>query len=257
MKLRLNKNTARILGVALAALGFVVFCCLISAEIVHAQSKLPMRSLEFSWEPVEKAKGYELQFIRSSAGGSAAPINFTSATNGFKGELPVGQYKIKIRTLDSRGVPGTWSAPIPVSLKLPIVEALQPEVDSTIQGDDSEAFDVSFSWKSQGEAVQYVVTVLNGKGKKVFEETVEEPKAQVKLNVAQGYQWRVTAKLEDGFKGEEWEQSRSFVLLGSAIESPEMIAKYSSEKPTLKWARPKFAVGYRVEFISSATGNDS
>jgi|GEM_PF-3238746 len=239
---------------AIRVVAWVLLCAIYMVpESIYAQAKRPMRKLDFSWEPVAKAKGYELQFVRTAADGATDPLTFSSASSAFKGDIPVGQYKLKIRTLDARGVPGAWSPAMPVELKLPVVEASTPPADKVIQSEEAEEDKVRLAWKPIGEGVLYRVAVLNKKGKKIAEETVDEPEIEMKLNVAREYLWRVTAKLEDGFMGEEWETAREFSLIGAALETPEIKSNYSKEKPIVKWSRPKFTGAYKFD-VSIKTG---
>lgn len=221
----------------LAAIGY--FC----ASVAWAQSgAAPVRFVEFAWPQVADAVGYELEF--ATTGGQ--PLARRVTTNAWQGELPVGTYKLRVRSQDSRGVPGKWGKPIPLVLAYPPVERVAPADAAQINGTDKTA-DVRFVWQAFATAARYRVEVKTDDGAKVAVKEVDGDAAVISLATAKRYQWAVIALLPDGTPGDAGKSERALTILGPQLRQPKLSAALKGSKPRVKWAGATGAASYRVK----------
>ncbi len=212
-----------------------------------AKPVLPMRTLEFSWAAVDRAKAYELKFEPAGKGEDGAePILINSAGSSWKGQLAAGKYRLRVRTIDRRGVPGAWGEPQAVALPLPPVEAVSPADKAVVKSEESDKAKVKLAWNDLGDGVSYRVEVRDKKGKVVFHDDLDETEVTPELPVSKAFVWTVTAQLADGSSGERWASPRSFALQGGPLEAPEITTPYEAGTPLVKWSKPKNAARYAV-----------
>src|SRR5438128_549447 len=102
-----------------------------------AQTPYQRRTLELELEQVEGSSGYDVQvekFLRDGKKGEVKTFHLKSST--WKATLNPGHYEMKVRTIDSRGVPGEWapSRDFIVPLFPPLLK--EPKDASTLNSDD-------------------------------------------------------------------------------------------------------------------------
>ncbi len=201
-----------------------------------------VRFVEFAWPEVEDAAGYELEFATDAG----TPLQKQVKKNAWKGELPVGKYKLRVRSQDRRGVPGKWGKPIPLALTFPAVEHVAPAPAARIAG-ATKAQDVSFSWKAFDAAARYRLEVKDEDGKNVGIKETDTATATLSLPTARKYVWAVTALLPDGTPGEEPKDERDFTVLGPQLPKPKVSATLKGAKQAVKWTGATGATAYRIK----------
>lgn len=214
-----------------------------SAPTAYGQ-KAKLRKLDFSWDAVPGAKGYDLE-LGPTIGGKAKLVQ--TPKTSWSGELIPGTYKLRVRALDKRGVPGKWSDAFPVVLPYPAVSATAPSSNQLLKTSDKvDRAPVTFRWEPVGPDVTYRVTVAGQFTAQKFEKEVDDAEIEMDLPVADRYAWSVVA-LSEGQPGDVSETPQSFVLEGPPLETPELGKSFDPAQKTLSWKRPQRASAYQVQ----------
>lgn len=211
------------------------------------------RSLEIELEQIEGGKGYEIKLVQIARDGSEKETLFKTETNVWTTQLEPGKYKLSIRSIDSRGVPGDWGKEQPFTVKLPKVVPLKPKGEFVSK--EEAVGDVRFKWKGMAGAKGYKLEVFDENGGLVKEDIIEGNKTSkvIPLPVAKPYRWQIAA-LSDGDLGGEQSASVEFMLLGPRLEKPEYkdIADENTEQ--IQWTQPDFAEKYRYRLSKKIRG---
>lgn len=236
---RLSQSTTVSLALVLGALA-AVFGGWTSESLAQ---RAVLRKLDFSWDEVQGARGYDLELAPTKAG---KPKQFKTDKTSWSGELEPGSYKLRVRALDRRGVPGTWSDAFPVALPYPAPKALAPAPSAVIKAVDADKTRVSFRWQSLGEGVAYKIKVEDEKGQARLERDARDAQAEIELPVATRYTWSVRA-YADGQAGDELKAPVAFLLEGPALASPTLARPFEATSRTLAWVKPAHAESYVVK----------
>ena len=103
------------------------------------------RRVELSWPTVPKAKSYQVELKRKI---NADVIKTPRKANSWKGRLDYGTHRLRVRSVDGRGVPGSWSDFTEFIVKPPIVKSLVPKSGETYIAAEGEDVKVNFFWKN-------------------------------------------------------------------------------------------------------------
>jgi len=170
-----------------------------AAAPAHAVS----RAIVMEWEKIKGRAGYELELVRLTKAGREAPQLFTSEEANWKQELAVGNYEIRLRTIDDRGVPGDWGAASPYIVKLPAPKLLSPSAGSEIKPvPRARLHPVAIEWEAVPETKAYLVEILNASDKVVDRKRIEGLSYSRELPVGKSYRARVAALGEEDSVGE-------------------------------------------------------
>lgn len=201
-----------------------LFVCQVSlAQETAAREK---RQISLELEEVEGASAYEIELISKKTN---KPLSFKMTKPLWKASIRPGEYSLRLRSYDARGVPGNWSEATEFLVRLPSPLLLQPVADSAIKTNEDENFSVAFAWQEIPGAKKYRLDVLQVGGTQKWSETFTEPKGEVKLPVAKPYTWTVTAISQNKEDGETQEKPQPFTLIGRKLEPPKI------EKPEDIW----------------------
>ncbi|MCC6277938.1 MAG: hypothetical protein IT289_08500 [Oligoflexia bacterium] len=218
---------------------------LISILGVSAFAELPRRSLEMELEEIEGNQGYQVEVTRVLKGGEKKkPVVFKLKSNTWNAKLVPGKYELRVRTVDSRGVPGDWSPAQELSVKLPPSRPLKPQTGEVIRSEEAEKEKVTFSWQPVQGAARYKVQVFNQKGQVVAESTDSGESAALEIPVADAFSWQVTPIAEEEIEGDLFEQAARFEVYGGALESPEFEQIENINTELIKWKKVDQAIKY-------------
>jgi hypothetical protein len=186
------------------------------------------RVVNFEWEPIEGAKYYDIE-IRKKAKGSKTSL-FKTEKAEWTGKLSVGRYEFRLRSLDTRKVPGDWSDYSELDVALEPVKPKSPADDENIKATDAEKQEVKFEWQETPGASGYTVEILNEKNEVVATEKVSKPQLEYTLPTAALYSWKVKAISEEGLES-EGVPVQKFTLMGPKLEKAKI------EKPENEFVR--------------------
>ena len=205
------------------------------------------RVVDLEWGTVEGASEYELQFVRILKDQvKKKPAYFTTTEPQWRGRLNFGLYQMRIRTYDERGVPGTWTDPTEVAVKVKAPPLLSPEHKIKILTKSDGDFETTFKWARTTGADRYRIEVRNDTGS--FSETreVKEETFTLTLPVAQKYHWKVTAIMPNNQDGEPAKKAQSFILIAKPIDLPVINPPDTKFVESLSWSKPGRSEWYRL-----------
>jgi hypothetical protein len=196
------------------------------------------RQVNLEWEEIEDATLYEIQVTRILKDGQRKkPLYFKLKKARWAATVNPGRYEMRIRSYDQRGVPGEWADPMEFWVKIAAPETIAPLKESKIKTEGDEKADVEFRWNPVEGASSYELTLESLDGKIKESKTLEGTSLHLDLPVAASYNWKVTAVMPEGEKGEDGE-SALFSLLGRPLETPQIEKPLSRFVREMKWERP-------------------
>jgi hypothetical protein len=200
------------------------------------------RQVDLEFEEVAGATSYEVELTSKI---SKKTLTFRMNIPHWKAEIKPGEYTLRLRSYDERGVPGDWSDPTPFVIKLAGPTLVTPEMNAEIKTKAPEKFDTTFKWQAVPGCLNYRVEVTaldpTGGAKTVVTENFKTNEGIISLPVASKFTWRVTPISNTGIDGESQDVPGAFALIGAEISSPEIDRPEDVYVQTLKWDKPKFA----------------
>lgn len=194
------------------------------------------RLTQFEWDPIPKAKAYEIEIRPVSATGEKKdPFRFNVTDTSWNGELKPGQYTMRLRSLDRRGVPGEWSRPESFYVKLYAPTPISPANDQVINSNEEDSAEVKLSWVLQSEASLYKLHIEDESRTVVQDHEVKENQITLTLPVARRYQWSLIGYDKQSKEGEPFGPPISFTLMGKMLETPQIQIPDSPFVRSLSW----------------------
>lgn len=204
------------------------------------------RYLELELEEVEGAKGYHVQVTRIMPDGSRKkPFVFKLKNNQWAATLNPGQYELSVRSIDERGVPGEWSEPEKLVVKLQSPNIKNPMSESKIQADDTKSEKVGFEWEAVAGVESYVFRIYNSQGKVIKEEKVNNTSVKKELDVAQRYEWEVAAVFDEKLEGDPTPRI-AFDLIGPKLSEPKNKQVDDINTSVIEWKSVDYAQKYEL-----------
>lgn len=202
------------------------------------------RLVNFEWEPIPGASSYDVELQQKKENGKTFKFKVKDAV--WNGRLAPGQYDMKLRSRDYRGVPGDWSPSSPVEVGLESAVLVYPRPQSTLGGRGAKDTEVVFRWQPVGGAVAYEVEVSNDDGSFAQKERISGTQWKLDLPVAREYTWKVTALGAEADVKSEAVSLAQFNLLGPKIEKPVLEKPENEFVRDVRWKRPDNAATYDV-----------
>lgn len=221
----------------------LIFLLMTTLLTATAAAESLRRKVQFGWEPVDEAHGYELEFKATKK--NEKTYQFKTKKAEWKGILPIGFYEMKVRALDDRGVPGDWSEPSLFEVPLEPVRYVSPGEKKQLKSSSQGKTEVEFRWESVKGAKNYEIEIFSEDEKVKETKKVSALNWSVDLPVAHTYSWKVTAISADGLKSDPV-KTQTFDLVGGKIDKPEITKPENEFVREVKWSKPDNAVTYDV-----------
>ncbi len=222
------------------ASAFIIIAILFAVPVVKAATL--SRSITLNWEEVPDSTGYELELTRTlSKGQKSKPLKFKTKKNTWTGKILPGEYTMRLRSLDDRGVPGEWSEPSTVVVRLPETTLLAPTEKATLQTSSDKDQEVVFQWAPVPGASRYKVEIFGEDGSPVHAAEVGNTSWRYSLPVARMYKWAVTPISPENIPGDPVTSPFSFTLVGKALEAPVVEQPDSRFADKISWSTPEHA----------------
>lgn len=226
------------------ALGFLFLILSFSA------SAQVSRWIDMEWEEVPGAKGYEVELFQEVKGSKLTRGKFKLDESRWSHAVSPGQYSLRIRSLDPRGVPGEWSDYVPLKVRLENPQLLLP-----VPGAKLDKPEVQFEWSEITGAKSYQLVILNPTGGLLLNTTLQENKYSFPLRSLGKYDWMVFALEEnEGPRPQEiWPKKsfRSFERVGGELDAP-FVNLSLDRKVNLTWQKSPFAQVYEIDYLPPA-----
>lgn len=232
-----------ILGHALFIL-VTVLGLFLSSGPAFAEPKV-RRNVEIEFEAIEGATKYEIQVVQKGA--KRKPMRFQLKAPFWTASIKPGLYSMQIRSFDDRGVPGDWSPPTDLQVKLPAIIPITPQTGTIIKSGRADEQNVKFQWEPVPEAAKYEIFVRSNTSDFKKEEVIEGTSLDVALPAGQNYEWNAVAIDSKGEKGEVLEQPFQFEMRGPPLSKPQFEKPRSKYVREISWKAPDFANSYSYE----------
>lgn len=208
------------------------------------------RWIDMEWDEVPGARGYEVELFQEENGKKLSRGKYKLDESRWSHAVTPGQYSLRIRSLDPRGVPGEWSDYVPLKIRLENPQLLLP-----VSGAKIERPEVQFEWSEISGAKSYQLVVLNPSGSSVLNTTLQENKFAFPVRSLGKYSWMVFA-LEAGEASrpqESWprKEFRSFERVGGELDAP-FVNVTLDKKVSLTWQKAPFAEVYEIDYLPPA-----
>ncbi|MBX2988990.1 MAG: hypothetical protein KF802_13965 [Bdellovibrionaceae bacterium] len=220
----------------------LLILCLLSVGL-PAEAQQYRRLVNFEWEPIEGAQIYELELQQTKKDGKTYAFKVKQAA--WNGRLSPGEYNMRLRSIDSRGVAGEWGDPSPFQVNLESARLVSPEPKAAITAKGAQETDVTFRWEAVGGAENYLFELQTEDGSFKKQEDLKEPTITVRLPVAKNFSWKVTAAGADGARSEATSLGE-FSLLGPKLGTPEFERPENEFVRDLKWSKPENTESFDV-----------
>jgi hypothetical protein len=230
---------------------FLLVLLALTTLCAHAQRD---RWIDLEWDAVPGVKNYEVELFEEVGGEQKARGRFRSETPFWTHPVPPGKYSLRLRSLDTRGVPGPWSEQVPLKVRLQNPQALRPVAQMKL----TEA-EVTFEWSEVPGAATYQLLIKDDRNKIFHTATLEGLSQSVYLETLGEYQWAVVA-LEQGEAPKELDDIpstffRGFSRVGGDLEAP-WVSLSVNEKVSLTWDKVRFAQHYEVDYLPPPEARD-
>lgn len=212
--------------------------CFSQAAIAEPHRRL----VNFEWESLEGAKGYEIEF-RNVKKQDSKPYKFKVTTAAWNGRLPAGKYMLRLRAFDYRGVPGEWGEQVEFDVNLENVVPKFPTANAQIETKKNDKFEVDFEWNAVPNAENYTIEISTADGKIIKSDVVSKTEYSLKLPVSAAYSWKVSAKGKEDLASDATTVSQ-FTLLGGKVATPEIEKPETEFARKIRWGVPEFANAY-------------
>lgn len=203
--------------------------------------------ISFEWDPVAGAKRYQVQFTNQK-NNSEVVTDFFTETNSYTGPIPPGIYKMKLRSLDHRNVPGVWSEEVAFPVLLDKVEVTKPvKVNLEMRSQSAETDEVNFEWKEVLGADKYSLKIKDAdSNKEILEQVISDFKIVVTLPVGKKYIWSMTA-LDSGNLNSEVETTGEITVIGKKLDKPVIVTPENQFVRDVSWNQDPLAQTYSIE----------
>lgn len=222
-----------------------------AAQTTPASEEPSKATLDLEWEVVEDAIAYEVQ-LTPAAGGE--PLRFIAPENKLSQSLPVGVYRLQIRSKDkASGYYGPWSESTEVEVTTKIVELLEPLNGAEISEPKERRREVMFRWKPMPDAEKYAL--------KLWSEDIDQSKEYDTRNTSAGlllptghtYFWQVTYESAQSIGYRASPKTYSFTLLGKQLVPPVVSRKINPHiVKRMSWTRSPGAQFYKAKLMRRA-----
>lgn len=230
------KITHLLLALLFALLALFVLFTLFTPTPVHAQegTRNSKRVINLEFEPVPNATLYEIEL---TAKHNREVKSYKLQTPKWSAELPPGEYTLRLRAYDQRKVPGEWSDPSPIVVKILAPEIFSPKSGSEIKTGEARSYETPFVWQKMEGAEKYRVDVISSDGK-VLSRKFRTNNGKIRLPVARRYRWKVTPIGPQSLEGETQNEPTPFILWGGPLPSPQIEKPEDPWVEKLEWDNP-------------------
>lgn len=205
-----------------------------TVSLAAQQPNVESRTVTISWEAVLNANYYEILFINDEG----KEFNYKTPSAEWSGTLPYGKYNLKIRSYDSRDVPGKWGTDEVVYIKYKAISLNLPKNKSRIKSSNAQKYMVNFSWSQAGPAATYKLKIKAKNSDFQKEIEVQNTQSEQELPVANIYTWSVQPYYKD-IAGEVSEES-VFALLGPKLENPKFKKPENEFTDVIEWTQSDY-----------------
>lgn len=188
--------------------------------------------VEFAWERVPDAKGYEVEFVNTSRSDSKQKMK--TKKSFWSGGLVTGIYKMRIRSLDHRAVPGAWSEATELMVLPPDPQVIAPK--RRVVSQQTEKSPIKFQWKAREGVSSYLLKINSQSSDFKYEKVVNSTSIEVELPIAQRYSWQVYSQVQ-GVADKLLSAKINQTLVIGRAQTPEIHAPTNEFIEGIEWKK--------------------
>ena len=211
------------------------------------------RWIDIEWDKVPDAKEYEVELFLEEDGSSYSRGKFKVDSPHWSNTVFPGNYSLRIRSIDARGVPGEWTDKFPVKVKILNPTLVRPTKVEKV----SDTF-VKFEWLPVKDATGYQLIVRDGNKKVIHQSTINETSESVYIKSLGAYSWTAFAlgQGEAALPKDEWSEKSfiTFERVGGELEAPQVQTKVA-KNVELSWRPVNDAQVYEIDFMPDPQSN--
>lgn len=211
------------------------------------------RWIDLEWEAVPEARGYEIELFQEVDGKNLPRGKYKTDEAAWSHAVPPGRYFLRLRSVDRRGVPGEWSANIPLKVRMQNPLLLRPVPDDKV----SDPL-VSFEWGPVEGASSYQL-IVKSNNEVIHNAQTSEQKASVYIDDLGDVQWTTIALEKD-------EESRSpdeipagafkkFKRVGGLLDAP-VVSLALNDKVNFTWDQVRGSKVYEIDYFPPPGSGD-
>jgi len=198
------------------------------------------RSIFLEWEPIDEASSYDVEIVKIGEKKQLLkPKVFVSPKAEWSGKLELGQYALKVRGRDRRKVPGDWSEAQDFTVGLDTPKLILPKSNEKVLTRSEETEKIKFQWQPVSGADEYLFELTSTDGKISESQRTRDHDVTLKLPVATGYSWKVTAENKKGYKSDTV-AIEQFEVWGGKLTRPTLTEPANAFVRELEWQRPNY-----------------
>mgnify|MGYP006188929401 CR=1 FL=1 len=211
------------------------------------------RWIDMEWEPVPDAREYEIELFQEVEDKSLPRGKYKTDSPAWSHAVPPGKYSLRLRSMDRRGVPGEWSAKIPLKVRMQNPVLLRPVSDDKI----SDPL-VTFEWGPVEGAGKFQL-IVKSNNKVLHNAVTNDQKSSVYLDDLGEVQWASLALEKDEEPREPADVPlsafKSFKRVGGLLEAPKVNLTLN-QKVNLSWGKVRGAQFYEVDYFPPPGSGD-
>ena len=212
-----------------------------------ALSQTLQRQIDIDLESVPDASQYEIK-ATSTNNAESASLSYIVPKNSFSKRLPLGKWKLEMRSYDQRGIAGRWEPISEIDLKFKPATLIEPSAKSVFRTQPDKNITMNFRWDVFDEEATFSLEIKAvTTGETVISKEIKGGSTQV--NLKQGtYTWRVESKPPDDIKVDGNDPNLSdFMISAGQLQKP-VIKKLAKNPPEIiEWNTHKYATSFDVK----------
>ncbi len=210
---------------------YLIFNIFASAEMTS--------KIEMEWDAVPMSAGYDVE-LKDESG---KILNFKKTEPSLTEEVPIGLYKVRIRSIRKDQKVGKWSAPMAVeALPLDLVIE-EPGNEAQLIAGTERGRIVKFRWKARAGLKKFYFRLWTSEGE-VKTALLDKKEIDLELKPGITYYWIVTARSESGVVYDNSDQAFSFMIIGDRLPPPFEIDLQDS---IFSWTLVEKAASYKIQ----------
>lgn len=201
------------------------------------------RYATLEWAKIPNTSLYETE-VKNSTTGNIQTHKTTKPIIELK--LTVGDYKIRTRSYDMRGAPGSWGKERSLLIVPPDVKIKTPQKISLVSANNTEM--VELDWEPIDSVQKYQITLEDLSKKDSKKILVDATPAKIELATRAKYKWSVKAVIND-IEGENRDADHFIDLNGAKLKTPELEIPSDGFVESISWAEIENADKYEYSLF--------
>jgi len=214
------------------------------------------KKVSISLGDVKGGKGFDIDVEVKLADGWEGFSSQRIDSNSWEKNIPPGEYRLRTRTIDGRGVPGAWGEYNEFSIDFPKIGLLRPKADSVLQVKSGKTKKTRFRWDNIQGHSGYILQVRDESSGVVKSYKTKRFAMTRKLRVGRDYSYRVLF-----VSGQDPQDTQipwsSFSIKLAPLATPTISFE---KKSRIAWERVRAAKSYDVQLertLPQQAGDDA